>query len=72
MLTNSLKYQYHYIYMLEHGCVVCFSFRPRMIYIYLTERKLLLSKKNILKNLEKREKIIGFHTYLQKNDHLPL
>ena len=56
--------------MLEHGRVVCFSFRPRMIYIYLTERKILLSKKDI-KKLDKKGKMIGFHTYLQKNDHLP-
>ena len=51
--TNSLKYQYHCIYMLERGCIVCFSFRPRNRLYLFNRKKITAQQKNILKNWKK-------------------
>ena len=52
--------------------VLFVSFSALGIDLYLFNRKKITAQqKYVLQNLEKPEKIIGFHTYLRKNDHLP-
>lgn len=36
--------------MLEHGCIVCFSFRPRNRLYLFNKKKITAQQKNILKN----------------------